>query len=174
MSPARQLACWAFMVAMGGASGCGATGSSGSTLNGGTSNERHYASTMTAEQHAAEHRATAPALRDFEDAACRNTPIATRTECPLLGNVVAADDYEDGILIHLSLHAHPGEVIARARCHMAFGHAHAHGADNYKCPLYVDGVTLRRAEDVRMLELTATDPAKLDELRSRAHDHAGW
>ncbi len=164
-----MLGCAAIAAAMLGSVGCGG----GSSAPHAGDNQRHFASTQTAEQHADEHRAAAPALRSFEDGACRDIAPEIRAECPLLGNVVSADDFEDGIILHLSLHMHPGEVIQRARCHMAFGHAHDHG-DNSKCPLYVPSVGLRHADEQRSLELYVRDPDELEELWRRVHDHAGW
>jgi hypothetical protein len=127
----------------------------------------------TAELHAAEHRAMTPEMRRFQDGACRHVPPALRADCPLLGNVVAADDNDDSVILRLSLHEHPHEVLERARCHIAFAIAHEHRGMR-KCPLYLHGVTVRPLEQERAIELSVADPALLDELAQRVHDHAGW
>lgn len=131
------------------------------------------ASGKTRKEHAAEHRSAAPELQAFEDDACRAVEHDARAECPLLGAVIAANDLEDGIILRLSMHAHTRAVIDRVRCHIAFGHVHSqHEMD--KCPLYIEGVKLRPAEEGRSIELTVDNPSMLPELWRRVHDHSGW
>jgi hypothetical protein len=123
-------------------------------------------------KHAKDHRAAARALEQFEDEACREIAPEDRAECPLKGNVLEANDREGRIVLRLTSHVSSGEIRKRATCHIAFGRVQ--GREGMPgCPLYVEGVRLLPPEKEGTIELTVADPLQLDELRRRAHDHAG-
>lgn len=119
-------------------------------------------------QHGAAHREAARALEQFEEGECGNFPPETRSVCPLLGQVAAADNLPDGVRITVAEGVNQEALVAHTRCHLAFAATQGfEGMD--ACPLYVKGVALEAADGVLLLK--TEDPAALRAVQARTATH---
>lgn len=132
--------------------------------------ERHLAHEQQHERHASEHLAAARALERFEESRCGEFPPQTRARCPLLGQVVAAEDVKGGIRLRLADTANVNAAVAHMRCHIAFGRAQGL-AGMRACPLYLEGVDVHRVDRGREVELVAGSRSDVRALRRRVREH---
>lgn len=122
-------------------------------------------------QHAEEHLAAAAELRSTEQEACASIPPEARTACPLLGPVVATEKTPDGVRILLKDGTNVEELIARIRCHIAYGNTRGRkGMD--RCPLYVESVNVGQSGP-NAIELSAKGKANVRELQKRMANNIG-
>lgn len=118
---------------------------------------------------AAQHRAAAAALRDFEHEACARFPDTTRASCPLLNQLVTVEDVPGGVRLGFSTDVNLDAVFHHIRCHIAF--ARVRGRDGMDgCPMYVEGARVEQS-DAEILLVTDGAPRTVAALRraTRAH-----
>jgi hypothetical protein len=121
-------------------------------------------------EHARQHEHAAATLEKFEEAECREFPESTRAACPLLGPVTQIDDVSRGVRVTFAPSVRVDAVAAHMRCHYAYARSHAFDA-RVTCPLYMPGIAIRQAGD-HAVELTASDAARVGELRTRSREEA--
>lgn len=123
-------------------------------------------------RHAEEHRAAARALEKFEQEQCKLFPPETRELCPLLGTLESVQNIEGGVRVRFLDGVNMPAATDHVLCHLAYGRTQGRqGMDS--CPLYIEGVTAKRVDETRNVDLTVDDPAKVPELRARAAAHVG-
>lgn len=133
--------------------------------------ESHNIQAQRHSQHAADHRAAAEALRSAEEEACQSIAIESRSWCPLLGPVVAAENTRDGVRISIKEGTDVEEMVARVRCHIAYGNTQGReGMD--RCPLYIEDVEVEQTGP-STIELSVKGKAKVRELQKRIAEHTG-
>lgn len=131
----------------------------------------HNLQAETHRKHAADHAAAAEVLKGAEEDACKSTASESRSWCPLLGPVAAAENTPNGVRITVREGTDVEELIARVRCHLAFGNTQGReGMD--RCPLYVPGVQAERSGP-NSIELSTKGKASIRELQERVTDHIG-
>lgn len=121
-------------------------------------------------EHARQHLAAAKALERFEAASCGKFPDKTRVVCPLLGQVVRAEPIEGGVRLVLAKGVNIQAMLAHMRCHYAFGRKMGR-AGMRNCPLYLKGLAMGLSSDRTSIELTASDPAVVQQIRERSATH---
>jgi len=131
----------------------------------------HNLQAETHRKHAADHAAAAEVLKGAEEDACKSIASESRSWCPLLGPVAAAENAPNGVRITVREGIDVEELIARVRCHLAFGNTQGReGMD--RCPLYVPGVQVERSGP-NSIELSTKGKASIRELQERVADHIG-
>ena len=131
----------------------------------------HNLQAETHRKHAADHAAAAEVLKGAEEDACESIASESRSWCPLLGPVAAAENTPNGVRITVREGTDVEELIARVRCHLAFGNTQGReGMD--RCPLYVPGVQVERSGP-NSIELSTKGKASIRELQERVADHIG-
>lgn len=122
------------------------------------------------EEHAEAHRQAAQALEQFEQEQCASFPAETRSSCPLLGTVTDVEEIEGGVRVRFAEDANVEAITAHVRCHFAYARTQGYeGMD--ACPLYLEGVSIRRVEGEPAVELTVDERGRVEELRARARAH---
>jgi hypothetical protein len=85
--------------------------------------------------------------------------------------VVATEDTAKGVRITVRDGTNMDEMIARIRCHIAFGNTKGRkGMDS--CPLYVPGVEVEQSGP-DSLELRVKGKSNIRELQKRVAEHIG-
>lgn len=132
--------------------------------------EKHLEDAEEHREHAKAHRAAAEALESFEAKACKGFPPATRWSCPLIGQVSAAENITGGVRLRFESGVHMEATVAHIRCHMAY--AATRGFKGMRsCPMYIAGVTVKHKAGSTTVDLVASDPSNVPELRKRAARH---
>ena len=122
-------------------------------------------------KHADDHLAAAADLRRAEEDACKSIAPETRSWCPLLGPVVAAENTPSGVRISVREGTDMGAMVARIRCHVA--HANTQGREGMdRCPLYVRGVQVQQSGP-SSIELSVKGDSSVRELQLRVAEHVG-
>lgn len=121
--------------------------------------------------HALQHEKAARALEHFEEAECRGFPPSSRAACPLLGPALRIDDIPGGVRVLLTPGTRVDAVVAHMRCHYAYARARAFD-ERVSCPLYMQGVEIKRASDPMAIDITTGSPAQVEELRNRSREEA--
>lgn len=133
--------------------------------------ESHNIQARRHSKHAADHRAAAEALRGAEEEACDSIATESRSWCPLLGPVVAAEKTRDGVRISIKEGTDVEEMVARVRCHIAYAKTQGReGMD--RCPLYIEGVEVEQTGP-NTIELRVKGKADVRELQDRVAAHTG-
>lgn len=133
--------------------------------------EGHNIQAQKHRKHADVHLAAAAALRSAEEEACTSIAPESRSWCPLLGPIVATENTSDGVRISIKEGTNVEEMLARARCHIAYGNTQGReGMD--RCPLYVKGVQVEQTGP-NTIELTVKGKANMQELQERVAAHTG-
>jgi hypothetical protein len=121
--------------------------------------------------HALQHEKAARALEHFEEAECRGFPPSSRAACPLLGPALRVDDIPGGVRVTFSPGTRVDAVAAHMRCQYAYARARAF-AESVSCPLYMRGIEVKQARDPLAIDITTSDPARVEELRNRSREEA--
>jgi hypothetical protein len=122
-------------------------------------------------RHADDHAAAAETLRRAEEDACESIAPDSRSWCPLLGPVAASENTPNGVRITVREGTNVEEMVARIRCHIAYGNTQGReGMD--RCPLYVSDVQAEQSGP-DSIELSTKGKAKVRELQERVADHIG-
>jgi hypothetical protein len=124
-----------------------------------------------ARAHARQHAAAARALEQFEDDACAGIPPSSRAACPLLGPLVQLDEIPGGVRATFADAQRVPGAIAEMRCHYAFARAR-HFDESVVCPLYVDGIEIRRGLALKSAEIVARDDKTVRLIRARSREQA--
>jgi len=133
--------------------------------------EAHNFQAKKHRKHADDHLAAAAELRRAEEDACKSIAPETRSWCPLLGPVVAAENTPNGVRITVREGTDVDALIARVRCHVAFANTQGReGMD--RCPLYVRGVQVNQSGP-SSIELSVEGKSSIRELQERVADHIG-
>lgn len=131
--------------------------------------ERHLVESDRHGEIAAQHRAAAAQLRDYEGETCALFPEATRASCPLLNQLTAANDVPGGVRLRFAPDVNLDAVFAHIECHIAFARVRGReGMDG--CPMYVDGAQVERRDGHIML-ITDGSPTDVEALRRAARAH---
>ena len=131
--------------------------------------EAHLGEAQALRDQAEQHREAAAALERYEDEQCARFPPATRPSCPLLGQVASVEDVDGGVRLHFVDGVRVDAVADHMRCHLAYARTQGRqGMDH--CPLYLEGVSVERADDVVTLTTNAGAEG-VAELRRRARAH---
>lgn len=133
--------------------------------------ESHNIQAQRHSKHAADHTVAAEALRRDEEAVCASIAPESRSWCPLLGPIVASENTSNGVRISIKEGTNVEEMVARVRCHIAYGNTQGHeGMD--RCPLYVKEVEVEQIGP-NTIELTVKGKANIRELQKRVAEHTG-
>ncbi|MDB4979415.1 MAG: hypothetical protein JWM82_167 [Myxococcales bacterium] len=134
--------------------------------------EGHLVAAAQYEKHARQHEAAARALEKFEQNECEKIPSATRAACPLLGPVRRFDDIPGGVRVTLVPGSPVDAIVAHMRCHYAFARARGF-SENVTCPLYIEGIEIKRGSGPDAIELVSSDPSVQQTVRARAREEIG-
>lgn len=133
----------------------------------------HAAEAARHRRHATQHAEAALILERFERAECKTLPKKTRILCPLMGQLAAVTDDDQGVVLTLASGVPPKAILAHMRCHHAFGRSAGHkGMD--RCPLYLRGVEMGLTRDGKRVFVHTTKTAAastLTRLRHRMRAH---
>lgn len=130
----------------------------------------HLADADKFRRQAHAHRQAAATLENWEEQECGEFPAATRSACPLIGNVASVQDVDKGVRITFAQSANIEAVIAHVKCHRAF--AAVHGFEGMEsCPMYVKAVNVDADETAHTVTFTVDDPDLVENLRARAAAH---
>lgn len=117
-------------------------------------------------RRAASHLAAAKKLEEFEDAACREIPPASRAACPLLASSVSVvRNTPKGLVLVLKPHVDDTATHRQLNCHLAY--AAANGFARPSCPLFVKGMALALKGN-HEIEMTAENASVALELQIQA------
>jgi hypothetical protein len=103
--------------------------------------------------HARAHERAALELERFESSACRGIERRQRAACPVLGPATAVRDVPGGVRVELKRGVSVDSVVSSMRCHHAFARTRGFGVEASACPLYVQGISIRRSADGRAVEI---------------------
>lgn len=121
------------------------------------------------QRHARDHAAAAKALESFEEAECGSFAPAVRASCPLLGQVVAVENIQQGVRIRFADNVNIDAAAAHIRCHLAY--AATQGREGmHHCPLYLKRVKSEKSGP-HTIDLTAGDSETTKALRQRTAKH---
>ena len=129
------------------------------------------APTDESREHARQHAAAAAFLEQFEDDACGGVPPSERAASPLLGPLLGLEDIPGGVRATFADASRVHDAIAEMRCHYAFARAR-HFSESVGCPLYVQGIEIRRGLDPRSVEIVARVEATVRLIRERSRAQA--
>jgi len=129
----------------------------------------HLAKAEELHDHASQHRQAAAALEAFEEDQCGDFSKKVRASCPLLGVVKRVDSIDGGVRLLLAEKINPEVAVAHMQCHYAFGRKKGHEGMP-ACPLYLKDLTIVVSGD-HTVDITATDPAVTEQIRTRAASH---
>lgn len=119
-------------------------------------------------EHAAAHRKAARGLETFEDQQCGQLPPEVRQVCPLIGQIGALSELEDGVRIVPASGVNADAMLAHMQCHVSYAATTGfEGMD--ACPLYVKGATVERDDDA--ITITAEDEGTAVAIRRRTETH---
>jgi hypothetical protein len=133
--------------------------------------EGHRREVRERREHARQHAAAAAFLEQFEDEACVLVPRESRAACPLLGPLERLDDIPGGVRAVFTQPARAKSAVVHMRCQYAFARAR-HFDENTSCPLYVQGVEIRRGVDPSWVEILSRDERTMTLIRERSRERA--
>ena len=129
---------------------------------------KHLGHAKEHQETAEAHRKAAEALESFTDGECAKFPPKTRSVCPIMSVVTAAEDVKGGAKLTLKDGVPTDAVLAHMRCHHAFAAQEGHkGMPG--CPLYLKNLELNA--DGKSITITSEDTATEKEIRKRAKAH---
>lgn len=118
---------------------------------------------------AGEHRRAARALEAFEEGECAAFSPNIRQLCPLLGQLAAVENVDDGVRLEFREGVNTDAARAHVACHIAFARTQGReGMDH--CPMYVEGARVEHDDAGGTVLLTDRRTA-VDTLRRRAAAH---
>jgi hypothetical protein len=117
------------------------------------------------QKHAQQHLAAAAELEKFEQSECKSFPPATRAACPLLGPVVSIGDIDFGVRVRFAKGTRIDAVLAHMQCHLAYAEKNGFDKAAAGCPLYIRGVSFRRAQDGQSIDILGPNPKVVADIR---------
>jgi hypothetical protein len=124
-------------------------------------------------QTATELEEVARRIRRDAEAACVRVPPPVRTACPLGGEVAAVERIPRGVRLRPKDAVAPESLRVEIDCAMAQAKVDR-PSDDAACPLLVRGASAKVVErgGVTVVEVTAPDEARAEEVRRRAERRA--
>lgn len=131
---------------------------------------RHLEEAETHEEHAKQHEQAAQKLVGFENEHCEKFPEESRAQCPLMGQVRAVEEVDDGAKLMVAEEVDLDAIEDHMRCHFAYARTVGYeGMDT--CPLYLEDLSIDSSEEDHAVFIRTSDASNVEQVRQRSRDH---